>query len=377
MSKTGRNPGRVVEGLKTVAALQTVVFDISGHGFGHLGQAAPVIQALAAEYPHVRIVVRSAHPKPLLRDFLGCDVVLAPPPPEATMVMDGPTAVDAARSAEAHRQICDHWEDHVAREAERLAGFGPAILVSDVSYLSLGAAKRLGIPAVALCSLNWGDIVRAYCGTDRGTAKVLDTIDAAYAAADLFLQVEPHMPMERLPNRRPIGPLARIGRARRGDVAAAADIPEQERLVLVSLGGIPGGAGLTLPSMPGVHWLAGVGVSGPAGAVTDAGSLGIPFVDLLASSDAVVTKVGYSTFVEAACNGTPLISAPRDDWPESPYLMDWAQQNACFALAPEGLAGSGLARAVETVLSAPRRAPVAPAGVGEACGIIAEIGGLR
>ncbi|MCB1442711.1 MAG: hypothetical protein KDJ72_06780, partial [Methyloceanibacter sp.] len=199
----------------------TVVFDVSGHGFGHLGQVAPVIQALRQQYPQSRIVLRSAHPAPLLRDFLDCDVVLAPPPHEATMVMHGPTSVDAVRSAEAHRQVCEHWEEHVAREAERLAGFGPAILVSDVCYLSLGAAKQLGIPAVALCSLNWGDIVRAYCGSDQGTSTVLDTIDTTYAAADLFLQVEPHMPMERLPNRRPIGPLARIGRARRGEVAAA------------------------------------------------------------------------------------------------------------------------------------------------------------
>ena len=35
-----------------------------------------------------------------------------------------------------------------------------------------------------------------------------------------------------------------------------------------------------------------------------------------ASSDAVVTKIGYTTFVEAACNGVGIVSAPRADWPE-------------------------------------------------------------
>lgn len=354
----------------------TVVFDVSGHGFGHLGQVAPVIQALRQHYPQSRIVLRSAHPAPLLRDFLDCDVVLAPPPPEATMVMHGPTSVDAVRSAEAHRQVCEHWEEHVAREAARLAALKPTILVSDVSYLSLAAAKRLGIPAIALCSLNWADVYRAYCGAEAGASAVLETIEAAYAAADLFLQVEPHMPMERLPNRRPIGPLARIGRARRGEVAAAAHIPEQEKIVLVSLGGIPGGAELTLPSVPGVHWLAGAGVSGPAGAVTCAGSLGIPFVDLLASSDAVITKVGYSTFVEAACNGTALISAPRDDWPESPYLIAWAERNARFALTDGGLDAREIGRALEEVLSAPPRPPVPATGVEEACCVIAKIADL-
>ena len=39
------------------------------------------------------------------------------------------------------------------------------------------------------------------------------------------------------------------------------------------------------------------------------------FIDVLASSDAVVTKIGYATFVEAACNGGGIKSAPRADWP--------------------------------------------------------------
>lgn len=354
----------------------TVVFDVSGHGFGHLGQAAPVIQALRARCPHCRIVLRSAHPASLLRDFLGCEVVLAPPPPEATMVMHGPTSVDAAGSAEAHRRVCERWEEHVAREAARLAALKPTILVSDVSYLSLAAAKRLGIPAIALCSLNWADIYRAYCGTEAGASAVLETIEAAYAAADVFLQVEPHMPMDGLSNLRSIGPVARIGHDRRRDLEAAADIPRGRKIVLVSLGGIPGGDGLDLPQVPGVHWLAGAGVTGPVGTVTGAGALAMPFLDLLASSDAVITKVGYSTFVEAACNGTALVSAPRDDWPESPYLIAWAERNARFALTGSGLDAPEIRRALEDVLSAPPRPPVPATGVEEACRVIAKIADL-
>ena len=47
------------------------------------------------------------------------------------------------------------------------------------------------------------------------------------------------MPMEWLPNRREIGPLARIGRPRRVETAARPGLPEGERLVPVALGGIP------------------------------------------------------------------------------------------------------------------------------------------
>jgi UDP-N-acetylglucosamine:LPS N-acetylglucosamine transferase len=45
----------------------------------------------------------------------------------------------------------------------------------------------------------------------------------------------------------------------------------------------------------------------------------------LRSVDAVLTKPGYGTFAEAACNGTPLLYLRREDWPEQDFLIDWLQ----------------------------------------------------
>jgi hypothetical protein len=77
------------------------------------------------------------------------------------------------------------------------------------------------------------------------------------------------------------------------------------------------------------------------------------FIDVLASSDAVVTKIGYATFVEAACNGVGIVSAPRADWPESGSGLrskisdqpmteeEWAKERATVIDA-EPVAGSHL-----------------------------------
>jgi hypothetical protein len=54
----------------------TVVFDVSGHGLGHLSQIAPVAQALMALFPGVCLVVRTAHPNHIVRDFMGFSVEL-------------------------------------------------------------------------------------------------------------------------------------------------------------------------------------------------------------------------------------------------------------------------------------------------------------
>lgn len=347
-----------------------IVFDVSGHGFGHLAQVAAVARALRqeADWP---IVVRSALPPDVIGEFVGAAIEIAAPPPDVTMAMHGPSAVDAETTAARYRDLHADWEGHVAREAARLAALEPALLIANIPYLSLAAAQRAGVPNIALCSINWFDMYGAYCGGAPDAAAILRAMEAAYRGADLFLQPQPHMPMANLPNRRTIGPIGRIGRNRRDEIGQALGIAPDKRLVLATLGGIAVDKPLALPAMTGMHWLAGNGAAAGRGDVSDLGRLGMNFVDVLASCDAVLTKVGYGTFVEAACNGVGLVSAPRADWPESGVLMHWAAENATFAQAENGLYDpDSVARAIEAVLAAPRKAPVAPSGAAEAVAAI-------
>jgi hypothetical protein len=212
----------------------TIVFDVSGHGLGHLGQIAPVIQQMAMGFPEARIVVRSMHAASVLRDFIALNVDLDEPPPEATLVMRGPTDVDQEASAAAYRALFAKWDEHLDREAARLATLRPTVLVADVPYLSLAAAKRIDIPAVALCSLNWAGIYRTYCGEAPDAPAILGTLEAAYHCADLFLMPQPHMPMPSFSNRRPISPVARIGQNRQEEIRALLGIPRNHKLVLVN-----------------------------------------------------------------------------------------------------------------------------------------------
>jgi len=358
------------------ARRKTVVFDISGHGFGHLAQMAAVIRALP-QGADLRIVVRSALRADVISGFVGDAVETAAAAPDIAMVMHGPSTVDAIASAARYRDLHADWDRHVAREADRLAALRPDLLVANVPYLSLAAAQHAGVPNVALCSINWFDMYAAYCGGQPEAPAILRAMEGAYRGAVVFLQPAPHMPMDNLPNRRHIGPLGRVGRTRRDEICAALGVGPDKRLVLATLGGIAVDKPLALPAMAGVHWLAGNGAAVGRTDVSDSDRLGISFVDVLASADAVLTKVGYSTFVEAACNGVGLISAPRADWPESAALMQWATENTNFAEAKNGLHDAqGVAGAVAKVLSARRRPPVKPSGIAEAVEHIARVAGL-
>ena len=99
--------------------------------------------------------------------------------------------------------------------------------------------------------------------------------------------------------------------------------------------------------------------------------LGLPIIDLVRSVDAILTKPGYGTFSEAACNGTPVLYVRRDNWPEQDYLIDWLQHNArCQEISPVDLFAGKLAETLTAVWQQPSSRRPCPTGAAEAAEIL-------
>jgi hypothetical protein len=107
----------------------------------------------------------------------------------------------------------------------------------------------------------------------------------------------------------------------------------------------------TWPPLPDTHWLIPDAWQVARADCHTIEALDWPFVDLLRSVDAVVTKPGYGTFTEAACNGAALLYQRRDDWPEQDCLIDWLQAHArCAEVTATDLACGNLGAALGTSL---------------------------
>jgi hypothetical protein len=263
----------------------------------------------------------------------------------------------------------------VAREAKRLEQLRPDLLVADIPYSSIAAAAEIGITAVALCSLNWADTYAGYVDGDTGAVPIISQIRAAYGAADLFLQPEPHMPMNDLANRRPIGPLARIGRDRRHILRGAGNFASNDYFVLASWGGIAGKRSADwLPRLSGVCWVVGDGWTADRADVLSVNALGLSFVDAVHSCDAVITKTGYGMFTEAVFNGTRVLYAPRPDWPEARYIEAWVNERGTAATVDRDAFWKGdFVGVLEDLLATPVERPGSPSGPGEAAEMLASV----
>jgi hypothetical protein len=352
-----------------------VLADVSGHGFGHLAQVAPVLNALRHRLPDLRLTVRCELAADLVRSRVAGPVQVVKATVDMGLAMHSALDVDARTSVRRYAEFHTGWTSRVAAAAANMATLRPDLVLADVPYLSLEAAARLSVPAVALCSLNWADIYERYAREAPEQARITAEIRSAYRRATHFLQPCPSMPMVDLPQRRPVGPIAALGRNRRSEVEARVGLVPGDRLVLVGLGGIETRLPVeTWPMAPGTHWVvpAAWGVCRADVVVIEA--LGMPFLDVLASSDVLLTKTGYGSFVEAACNGVRVLHVPRPDWPEEPYLASWLGAHGVSRPVDRSVLDSGELQApLEALLESPARQPPAPTGAEEAADVLAPL----
>lgn len=345
---------------------------VTAHGYGHLAQSAPVVESLCRRIPGLRVTLQGDIDPRFARRRLPQGYTQLGPAVDPGLIMEGPLVTRWTESLQAYRAFESEYEGRLEAQMALLRDLAPDLVLADVPWLPLDAARRLGIPAVGLCSLNWYDILRASPVADQVPSGILARMARVYGGADLFIRPAPAMPMDWLPNGVDVGPIAQRCPDRRVEIRDRLGLPEGHPLALLQFGGFAG-----LDPLPGwpeqdqVHWLV-EDLGGlhrrDASAFVD---LGATLLDLLGSFDLMLLKPGYGSFTEAACNGVPVLYLSRADWPEEPYLVAWLRERVpALELSLEDLRAGRLAAPIAALLAAGRAQPVDPSGVEEAADLI-------
>jgi hypothetical protein len=310
----------------------------SAHGFGHVTRQLALAEALRSEHG-VDPVLYTAAPPAILAQYLPNPRVVRWVADVGLVQPDSLTEDVVATRAALERVCSSERIDALARE---LKGFDRVVV--DMAPTAMEAARRAGVPVVAVGNFDWAWIYRGY-------PELHDWADrfAAWQAPVHGLELSPGPGLHGFASVTPIGlvgrqrPAHRLGPGR----------------VLVSFGGF----GLDtvdalLPHLPGVRWV----LAPPMPALDRPDVEFVPDVSypaLVAGVDAVLSKPGYGIFAEAALAGTPLIWVPRGRFPEAPSLV--AAARARGDVLCEATAGS-VAQAVAQVLGRSRPAPCVSQG---------------
>ena len=348
-----------------------LLFAISAHGLGHLGQAAPVCNALRTLRPNLELFVWSALPKAALEQRIHVPFVHIAEACDIGFVMHDALRVDVAASWQRYLARETQWTAHLDAACAIVRQHAPDLIVSDVGDMPLAAGQALHIPTISMSSLNWADMAHAYFADMPDSAPVLDRLREIYDEVTCAMRLSPGMPMRGRTERilPPVGAVSMLTRAQLdAHLASGLPNPGQPR-ILIGMGGIETILPIDLwPLQSELNLIVANQATLASEGDPDRGIVnadtwhalhGWHFSDLLAGCDAVICKPGYGTFVEAALAGVPVLYVPRPQWPEQTVLIEWLQQHArCAEITANELAHGHFLEHLNRLMAQPRRPPL-------------------
>jgi hypothetical protein len=318
--------------------VDTVVFYISGHGFGHASRQIEIINALIAVHPDVRIVIRTGAPRWLFDRAVTGTFSFASADPDTGVVQIDSLHVDAAASIQRAWDFHRTLDDRAITEARWLERHDAMLVAGDIPPLAFAAATAAGVPAVAIANFTWDWIYGHYHEQVAVAPDLVPVIRQAYATADQAWRLPMAHTFGVFPQVVDAPLVARHARRSPAETRHALALPPDRPLVLVSFGRYGLGVidwarvaqqrdfGVIVthdpidsgPTRPGT---AGHGVVFDVD-VTAMFDQGFQYEDLVAAVDVVLTKPGYGIIAECAANDTALVHTSRGDFAESAVLVE-------------------------------------------------------
>ncbi len=351
---------------------------ISGHGFGHAAQVAPVLNALAPLIPDLRVVLRTTVPAAFFHARLTLPWDYRPARQDIGCVQDGPLKIDVKETWAAHERFHADWDRALASEADLMRTERPDLVLSNISYFALAAAEAAGFRSVALASLAWDEIMCAYAEpNDRGHQAILDRMRRCYALAEVVVRLAPALPLRSFRTAVDVGPILEPRPPEAARLRQTVGATEHERLVLVGFGGIS----LTalpydqMERMQGYRFLVDGALPRSFTRIHSVDSLGMRFMTVLASTDLLMTKPGYSTIVEAVDKSKPVVYVRRYNFGDEQTLVDYLHRHGRGVELSMVDFESGRWEASLALACAPRSSgllPPPPSGTSEAAALLAR-----
>lgn len=303
---------------------------ISSHGYGHAAQVVPVLNALGRLVPNLRALLRTTVPAGFFEPRLAIPWQLSVAQQDVGCIQNGPLTIDATGTWAAHQALHNDWGKKIDAEAALIRDAGPACVLSDISHLGIAAGAAAEIPTIGLCSLSWDLVLSPFVDpSSPKQAAILRQIREAYAKADCFLRVAPGLEITAFRNRREIGPIAEPAGPQTARLRKATKANASDRVVLVGFGGIP----LQNPpfeqmeAMHGFRFLFDGPVPDGLIRITSLSTVALPFKQVLASVDLILTKPGYGTIVEAVALGIPVVYIRRYNFADEQSLVDYLHRH--------------------------------------------------
>jgi L-arabinokinase len=342
----------------------TVVFYISGHGFGHASRQIEVIRALKRREPALRVIVRSQVPAWFFDVSGAGEIELQTVETDVGVVQHDSLRLDEVESAARAEAFYSTFDRRVDTEVRLLDDTDAAVVVGDVPPLAFAAARAARRPSILISNFTWDWIYRAYPIFHSRGARALETIEGAYSEATRALRLPMHGGFETIRTVSDIPLIARRSTLDPRNTRTQLDLPADATLVLASFGAY----GLRLPYeeiacrsdaviVLTAHDTPDAVVEQPRLRVLrhrTLNALGLRYDDLVAACDIVVTKPGYGIVSECVANGVAMMYTSRGVFAEYEVMVaDMPRMLRCRYIAQDDLMAGRWSETIHALLAQP------------------------
>ncbi len=301
---------------------------ITNHGFGHAARTASVAAAIQKLCPEILLILVTTAPRWLLESYIQSDFIYRPRAFDVGVVQADSLTMDKAATLEKLQHIRAQQRSLIAGEVNFIRQNRVGLILADIPPLATAIAKAADIPCWMSSNFGWDFIYRAW-GDEFG--EIADWIKDCFSQCDRLFRLPFHEPMSAF---RVITDVGLTGGSPRYEVDELRVIwgitAPVDRTVLLTFGGL----GLqqipynNLASYPDWQFITFDQSARDLPNLLKISDYKYRPVDFMPLCGRVVSKPGYSTFAEAIRVGVPIVSLYREDFAESPLLIEGITNHA-------------------------------------------------
>ena len=198
------------------------------------------------------------------------------------------------------------------------------LVISDVASMPLKAASNLKIPAILIGNFTWHDIY-SHLRQSKIHSVLIQNLAEEYSQANIQFLPQCHLNNEIVKNKKEIGFIANYGKNIRNHLEQhLGKSAENKILVFIYLGvhGTNSVSWKNLTENKNCLFLTRDPVK-PSSSPLKILDEKFSYHDLIASSDIILTKGGYSTLATAFANHKPVITCERNDFYEFEAIREY------------------------------------------------------
>lgn len=354
-----------------------IAYFISPHGFGHAARAAAIMAALQERHPAICFDLFTQVPEWFFRDSLPGAFEYHDVLTDLGMVQHSALEADLDATLQRLDAFLPFDPTWIQALAQQIRALDCNLVMCDIAPMGIVVAEAAGVPSILVENFTWDWLYQPLAEAYRGMRPHIRYLHDIFCAADYRIQTEPICAVR--PAALTTAPVYRKAMASAAATRARLGVPSDARVVMLTMGGIPGQYPF-VEQLMGCPDLVFVIPGGAAQRRQQGNVILLPHrseffhPDLVYAADAVVGKVGYSTVSEVYAAGIPFGYILREDFREAPILAAYIEQHipGLQIEPPQFHTGQWLA-CLPQLLALPRARRQGPNGADQAASFVMSL----